>query len=79
MPSGPGDLLFFIYLIAAFTSSSVVSESKNSTNTGGSPSVSECSEGRFSTLLLKSFSKWANQSSLVMLFVAGGFLLCFLI
>ena len=56
-----------------------MSESKNSSNTGGSPSVSECSEGRYSTLLLKSFSKWANQSYLVMPFVAGGFLLCFLI
>ena len=44
-----------------------------------SPSFSECSEGKFSTPELKRFSKWAYQSSMEMLLVTVGFLLCFLI
>ena len=75
MPPGPGDLLFFRCLIAAFTSSSLIPESKNSSTTDDSPSFSEFSEGKFSTPELKRFSKWAYQSSLGMLFVTVGFLL----
>ena len=55
MLSGPGDLLFFRCLVAAFTSSSLTSESKNSSTTDDSPSYYECSEGKFSTSELKSF------------------------
>ena len=80
IPSGPGDLLFYRCLIAVFTSSSLISEGKKtSSTTDDSPSFSECSEGKFSTPELKRFSKWAYQSSMEMLLVTVGFLLCFLI
>ena len=57
MLSGLGDLLFFRCLIAAFTSSLLTSESKNSSTTDDSPSFSECSEGKILTPVLKRFSK----------------------